>query len=211
MHGQGAVFLDAIILAGGRGQRMGGTEKAFLRLGRGNPGGRDGTTFIEHLVATLAPLVRSVIVSTNDPRQYSHLAGVRVVPDEKPGQGPLMGLYVGLKASSAEWCLVTCVDAPLVRVGLIQLLASETPGFDAVVPVWERGPEPLCALYARRCLPAIEKTIHLRRVVSFYPSVRVNLLPEAAVRGVDPEGLSFFNTNTIEDYDRLLTMQEAMK
>ncbi len=191
--------IDAIILAGGQGRRMGGVDKAFLRLGN--------TTFIEHLLETLSPLVRTVIVATNAPELYRNLRGIRVVTDEQPGAGPLMGLYTGLQASDAEWSFVTTVDAPLLQPALVRRLArlaAEARDCDAVVPSWERGIEPLCALYARRCLPEIKRALPMGRVISFYPSVRVRMIPESIVRGVDPDGLSFFNVNSQEDYERLL-------
>ncbi len=194
--------LGAIVLAGGRGERMGGREKAFLPLA--------SSTFIEQLLATLEPLVREVIISTNASGPYARLKGVRLVSDERPGQGPLMGLYSGLKASSASWCFVTGADAPLVQASLVQLLAAEARDCDAVVPVWEKGPEPLCALYARRCLPAIERSLPKHRVISFYPSVRVRLVPREAVLAADPSGLSFLNVNTEADYERLLAVMRVM-
>lgn len=192
--------MDAIILAGGQGRRMGGVEKAFLRLGN--------QSFIEHLLMTLSPLAETIILTTNAPDLYAHLHGVRVVADEQPGKGPLMGLYSGLRASAAEWSFVTSVDAPLLQPALVRRLADEARGCDAVVPSWEKGPEPLCALYARRCLAAIKSALPMGRVISFYPSVRVRLIPESAVRCVDPAGLSFLNVNAAEDYEKLREMHE---
>jgi molybdopterin-guanine dinucleotide biosynthesis protein A len=192
--------MDAIILAGGQGRRLGGVEKAFLRLG--------DRTFIEYLLETISPLAKTVIVTTNAPDLYAHLHGVRVVADEQPGKGPLMGLYSGLLASDAEWSFVTTVDAPLLQPALVRYLADAALEWDAVVPTWERGPEPLCALYARRCLPAIKRALPMGRIISFYPSVRIRLVPERSVRGVDPAGLSFFNVNAAEDYEKLLRMHE---
>ena len=192
--------MDAIILAGGQGRRMGGVEKAFLRLGN--------QSFIEHLLQTLSPLAETIILTTNAPDHYAHLHGVRVVADEQPGKGPLMGLYSGLLASAAEWSFVTTVDAPLLQPALVRRLAEAARECDAVVPSWEKGPEPLCALYARRCLSAIKSALPMGRVISFYPSVRVCLIPESAVRGVDPAGLSFFNVNAAEDYEKLRGLYE---
>jgi molybdopterin-guanine dinucleotide biosynthesis protein A len=187
--------MDAIILAGGRGTRMGGVDKASLKLG--------DTTFIEHLVNTLSLLAATVFVSVSSLEGFCAPEGVRVVTDDPPGRGPLGGLRAGLEASEAEWCFVACVDAPLLQPSLVRLLAGWTADADAVVPVWDHGPEPLCALYARRCLPAIEKTMHQGRVISFHPLVRTRHVPQAAVRRADPAGWSFVNTNTRADYERL--------
>jgi molybdopterin-guanine dinucleotide biosynthesis protein A len=187
--------MDAIILSGGRALRMGGVTKAFLRLGN--------ETFLERILATITPLVDSVILATNAPELYAHLTDVRVVADEKEGRGPLMGLYAGLSASESEFSFVTTSDTPLLQPALVRYLIDNAIDCDALVPCWEKGVEPLCATYARRCLPAIEQVIDQGRVVSFFPSVRVRLVPEPVVRGIDPAGLSFLNVNTPEEYERL--------
>lgn len=194
--------MDALILAGGLARRMGGQAKALLTLG--------DRTFIERIIETVAPVVSSVIVSTNQPELYRHLA-VRLVADAEPGSGPLAGLHAGLQASGADACFVTAADAPLLQAGLVRALcALVTPAAecDAAVPVWGGSVEPLCAVYARRCLPAIERCLDQGRIVSFYPFVRVRYLPEEEVRAVDPRGLSFTNVNTPEDL-RLLRELEG--
>jgi molybdopterin-guanine dinucleotide biosynthesis protein A len=187
--------MDAIILSGGGALRMGGVTKAFLRLGT--------ETFLERILRTLAPLVDSVILATNAPELYAHLTGVRVVADDRKGRGPLMGLYAGLKASESEFAFVTTADTPLLQAALVRYLVDNAIDCDALVPCWEKGVEPLCATYARRCLPAIERVIDQGRVVSFFPAVRVRFVPEPVVRGIDPTGVSFLNVNTPEDYTRL--------
>jgi molybdopterin-guanine dinucleotide biosynthesis protein A len=186
--------MDAIVLAGGLGMRMGGLAKAFLTLG--------GRTFIQRILDTLAPLVNSVCVSTNSPDAYRHL-GVRIVEDPERGRGPLMGIMAGLRASTEDACFVVAADAPLLQPGLVRLLGARARDWDAVVPVWEDRFEPLCAVYSRGCLPEMERTLDQGRVVSFFPFVRVCSVPEAEVKTEDPEGLSFANVNTQEDLERL--------
>src|SRR5438067_13844276 len=87
----------AIILAGGHSRRM-GQDKALLP----HPTHRH-LTFVEHMVATLAPLSHEVLLVSRDEEQAAHytfLQGIRVLTDEIPNFGPLMGLYIGLKAIS---------------------------------------------------------------------------------------------------------------
>ncbi len=201
--------MNAIILAGGRGRRIGGIAKAFLRLG--------DATFIDRILSVLAPLFDAVVIAASDPGPFARL-GARVVSDEKEGMGPLMGLYTGLKASDSERSFVTTADTPLLQAGLVRRLVEESEeeseeesdGCDALVPSWERGLEPLCAVYARSCIPAIEKVLDQGRIIAFYPLVRVRVVPEHAVRQSDPQGLSFLNVNTREDYERLLRVHEGM-
>jgi len=192
--------MDALILSGGGSRRMGGLVKALLTL-RGRP-------FIELIIEILAPLVESVIVSTNEPDLYRRL-GVRIVTDGEEGRGPLMGIRTGLQASDADACFVVAADAPLLQPALVRAISARARDGDAVVPLWRGEIEPLCALYSRRCLPAIERTLDRGRVVSFFPLVRVCYVSEDMVRAADPEGLSFINVNTPEDLERLRAIDEG--
>ncbi len=184
--------MNALILSGGRSTRMGGGEKALLTLG--------SETFICRLLRTLRPLFDTLLIATNAPERYAGLDAV-LVRDEKEGFGPLMGLYGGLKASGSEHTFVTTADAPLLRTGLACYLQANAGGWDALVPLWQGFPEPLCAVYARSCLGAISESLEERRVISFYPRVRVRFVEEAVVRDLDPRGRSFLNANTPEDLE----------
>ncbi len=186
--------IDAVILAGGNAVRLGGVQKASLVY--------DGERFINRILRTLAPLFQSFTIVTNDPKPFEGL-GVRLVRDEREGLGPLMGLYSGLKSSRAEASFVTAVDTPLLSARLVRRLLEGEEACDAFVPRWNGNLEPLCAVYGRRCLPSIERVIEQRRIVSFFPLVRVCFLDEPVVRQLDPQGRSFFNVNSPADYEAL--------
>ena len=80
---------------------------------------------------------------------------------------------------------------------------------DALVPKWNGNLEPLCALYTRRCLPHVERVLEQRRIVSFFPLVRVCYLEETEVAELDPLGRSFLNVNSPADYDALRSIVEG--
>ncbi len=195
-----AAAMNAIILAGGFSRRMNGTTKAFLRLG--------SETFIERILRVLEPLVDSACIVTNDPELYARFAA-RAVTDETRGAGPLMGMYSGLKASASEASFVTAVDTPLLSAPLVRRLMAAVNGCDACVPRWEGRLEPLCAVYTRRCLPAIESVLYQGRIIAFFPLVHACVMEEPAVREMDPAGLSFVNVNTVEDYEALCALHAA--
>jgi len=184
--------MNAIVLAGGRGLRMAGIEKAFLRLG--------GETFLDRVLRLLAPLFDSLIVSASGAGPYAR-AGARVVRDVREGGGPLVGLFSALEASDSDLNFVTAVDAPLLQETLVLYLRENASGCDALVPRSRKGVEPLCAVYSRRCLPSMRRVLDQGRVVAFYPLVRVRFVEEAVVGRLDPQGLSFLNVNTPEDYE----------
>ncbi len=196
--------MNAIILAGGLSRRMNGTRKAFLRLGE--------QTFLQRVMDVLRPLVDSFLIVANEPERYAGL-GARVFRDEREGVGPLMGIYSGLKASESERNFVTAVDTPLLSADLVRRLGQGADECDVIVPRWEGELEPLCAVYSRRCLPSIQSVLDGEhtgaavgprgRIIAFFPLVRVCVMEQPLVTSLDPEGLSFFNVNTNEDYEKL--------
>ncbi len=186
-----------IILAGGRSQRM-GTNKALLPLP-----GQASQTFLTHLVSTLAPVCAEVLVVARDPAQFPHLVlpGTRVVFDEKPGGGPLMGLYSGLKAMQAATALVVAVDMPFVEPALLTFLLDCYEQDTLVVPVIEDVPQVLLALYPRTVLPLIETLLEQgkRAPRALLEVAPVRYIEEERLRQVDPQVRSFVGINTPED------------
>jgi FdhD protein len=73
------------------------------------------------------------------------------------------------------------------------------------LPVHAGGFEPLHALYRRSCIGAIAEQLEAgqRRIVSFFPQVHVRNLTDESWLDLDPQGLSFRNINTPEEYFRL--------
>jgi molybdopterin-guanine dinucleotide biosynthesis protein A len=69
---------------------------------------------------------------------------------------------------------------------------------DVVVPLMEGYYEPLCAIYAKRCIPAIEAQLDRGdyRIFNFFNRVKIKTLNADQIESADPERLSFFNVNT---------------
>jgi molybdopterin-guanine dinucleotide biosynthesis protein A len=93
---------------------------------------------------------------------------------------------------------------PFLSARLVRLLSGLRRGADLVVPLTEKGHEPLCALYRVSCLPAAERQIAEGdlRVASLFRHVRTREVPESRLRSADPELLSFFNANRPGDLER---------
>ncbi|MCJ7707756.1 MAG: hypothetical protein MUO38_09085, partial [Anaerolineales bacterium] len=87
---------------------------------------------------------------------------------------------------------------------LLAHMLSLAPEADVVAPRPGGEYEPLHAVYARSCLPAVEAALQAgeERVISFYPKVRVKVVEEPELAAYDPAGLSFFNINTPLDLTR---------
>lgn len=190
--------LYGILLAGGQSRRM-GQEKALLDW--------HGEPLLHFMVRRLQAVCSGVLVVTNSPAVRAR-ALVPTIPDERPGDGPLAGIQAGLRASPAEYNLIVACDMPLIQPALVAYLGRLAPGYDAVVPRRRAGWEPLCAVYAQRCLPVIDAQLERdgRKVDHLFPALRVRAVSEEELRAVDPTLQSFRNLNTPEEYAELLAV-----
>ena len=150
---------------------------------------------------------REVIIVSNGRRSFD-FPRIKVVHDEKPGCGPLMGLYSGLKASPYDINFVTACDMPFINPDLFKMMIPYAHIHDVVVPIVNHLPEPLLAFYHRRVLSPVQETLarDRRKMVAFYDMVRVCEIPEEQIRSIDPELKSFVNINTPDDLSRVQQM-----
>lgn len=142
-QGRGRGALSGIVLAGGASRRM-GRDKAGLVLG--------GRTLLQRQADKLRSLgIGDIMLSGAG---CTALPGVRVIPDELPGNGPLGGLHACLRAAQNSACLVVSVDAALIpAAALAHLCQSHTGGVTVLRHgEWE---EPLIGLYDRAVAPQV--------------------------------------------------------
>jgi len=94
---------------------------------------------------------------------------------------------------------------PWLNSALIRRLAGLRNTADVVIPQGEKGLEPLHAIYGKQCLGPMEESLasDRRRIVSFFPQVRVRQLRQEQVAVIDPGFDSFRNVNTPADYFQL--------
>ena len=189
--------INAIILAGGKNIRMQGEDKAFLKI--------DGRPIIEILIETLKPLVNKIIVVTNSPEKYNNYK-VTLVADEVLGKGPLMGLYSGLKASSAQYNFVIACDMPFLNEALVNYMIEKRDNYDALIPKIDDELHPLCGLYSKNRIPVIEEMLRKdsRQVRSVFPKINIRYLLKEELEKVDPKLVSLLNINTKDDFSKVI-------
>jgi molybdenum cofactor guanylyltransferase len=182
----------AIVLAGGQSSRM-GRPKALLPF--------DDVPLIAHIIATLRPLFAEIVV-VGAPGQELPPLDVVLVRDDVAYQGPVAGIFHGLTAATREIAFVTTCDAPLLNTSLITHLVSRASDHDVVVPWWEGRYQPLSAVYRRGVRPLLEAQLARGelRPVFLFDRVRTLRIDEDEIRRFDPDGSTFFNINTPEDY-----------
>jgi molybdopterin-guanine dinucleotide biosynthesis protein A len=175
-----------------------GQDKAFLALG--------GQLLIEVVIERMAQVCREVLLVAGDIQPYVGL-GVPVVEDRFRGVGVLGGLHAGLAAAAHELVLAVGCDMPFLDPNLLRAFARWAEGFDAAVLRYEDGEqvEPLHGAYRRTCLPAMEAAIRAgrRRIVSFFPQVRVRYVTPEDMTPFDPDLRSFRNINTPEEWEAM--------
>ena len=191
----------AVVLAGGRSSRM-GRPKALLPF--------DDRPLISHVVATLGALFGDIVVVAASGQDLPAMP-VTLVRDEVAHQGPVGGICYGLSAARGEICFVTSCDSAFLNVSLIAHLVSRMPEHEVVVPYWQGRLQPLHAVYRRSVLPLLpgQLTRDELRPVYLFDKVRTLRVDEDEIRRFDPEGASFFNMNTPEDYTEALKQWSA--
>ena len=137
-------MIAGVILAGGKGERLGGADKALVPLA--------GAPLIAWAAHRLAGQVDALAVSARgDPARFDIL-GYRVLPDPadagEADWGPVAGVIAGLhwaKATGAAWLVTAPTDAPFLALDLVaQLTGAAGP---AAVIGREGGLEPPFAAY----------------------------------------------------------------
>lgn len=147
--------ITGLILAGGRGTRMGGSDKGLESF--------RGELLVSHAMRRLLPQVGSVMINANRHAvQYAAL-GAPVVPDDFPGfAGPLAGLQAGLGRCATDLLVSVPCDTPLFPTDLVERLAAalDTGKGMAAIAVTD-GPagkqrHPVFCLLRRAALPALD-------------------------------------------------------
>ena len=182
----------AAVLIGGQSARM-GRDKLLLELA--------GQTLIDRVLEALSEIFPEVIL-VGKPRPGLE-ARAEIHPDLAPGLGPISGIYTALRLLRKP-VFVCAGDMPFLNAGLIRYQIRLLKGADAVVPKPGGRYEPLHAVYAPTCLPAVERLIRTgkKRPVQFFDRIQLREIRDRELNRLDPERLSFFNINTGGDFKK---------
>jgi molybdopterin-guanine dinucleotide biosynthesis protein A len=94
---------------------------------------------------------------------------------------------------------------PFINVILVQYLLERWEcRRDALIPIYRKMPEPLFGIYSKSIAGVMEDSIRKgeRSLQAFLGKINVLYVDEEEVRRRDPEGKSFVNINTLEDYQK---------
>ena len=118
---------DAIVLAGGRATRLGGTPKADLVV--------DGRTLLDRTLDAVSGAATVVVVGDVD------VPGAIVVQEEPRFAGPAAAIGAGLAVVTSPWVLIAACDYPFVAEAVVHMLDArpENGKADGVVAVDDGG------------------------------------------------------------------------
>lgn len=192
-----APMIAGLILAGGKGTRMGGVDKALLPL--------NGKPLIAHVQERLTGQTNGLAISANgDPARFKGFA-LPVLPDALADfPGPLAGVLAGLKwaqeRTRAKWLLSVPCDAPFLPLNLVsRLQAALKDGRAEIAVAASQGQRhPVVALWPLSVAAALKHALiheNLRKVGAFAARYEIIDVDFPLENGRDP----FANLNTPED------------
>ncbi len=190
--------ITGLILAGGRGSRMGHVDKG-LQLLHGEP-------MAAHVLRRLAPQVTALAINANQNLDAYAAFGVPVWPDDLAGfEGPLAGLQTGLARCTTELLVSAPCDSPFLPADLVVRLHAALLRENADLALAETlepdrdgqprvQPHPVFALVKRSALAPLSAFLAAggRRMDGWYGAIKV-----ARVRFEDAD--AFRNINTLRE------------
>lgn len=189
MHTQQPMQITGLILAGGRGSRMGSIDKGLAPFG--------SQPMVQHVITRLQPQVQRLLINANQNLDTYAAFGSPVWPDAMPDfAGPLAGLQTGLMHCETPYLVTAPCDSPFLPADLVQRLASALQMDDADLAVAVTGdnetrqPHPVFCLAKTSLLPHLTEFLQRggRKVDHWYATLRVSEVhfeDEAAFRNIN--------------------------
>lgn len=190
-------LITGLILAGGRGTRMGQVDKG-LQSFRGVP-------MVQHVLQRLAPQTGTIVINANqNPATYAGF-GYRVLPDQIEGYaGPLAGLQTGLQHCATPYLVSAPCDSPFLPHDLVARLSAALTEADADLavattmeiedPAPRKQAHPVFCLMKSSLLPHLNTFLKSggRKVEAWYAGLH-------AVEVPFEDNAAFRNINTLQD------------
>jgi len=186
--------VTAVILAGGRGRRMGGLDKGLVNL--------EERPLIAHVLNAIAPQAGSVLINANRNAEKYQEFGYQIVSDTLDDyQGPLAGFASAMAAASTPYIVTLPCDGPLVPTDYVQRMINAMEMSENEIAVAHDGDrmQPVYALLPVGLMSDLEAFLAQgdRKIDLWYSRHHVALADFSDCPN------AFRNINTPEDRDRL--------
>ncbi len=185
--------ISGVILAGGLGRRMGGTDKGLQEL-RGKP-------LVQWVIERLSPQVDELLINANQNGARYAAFGYRVVPDQIPDfAGPLAGLHAALTTASHPLVATAPCDSPFLPADLVSRLYQALTAQQAEIAVARTFSQahPVFCLCRRELLPHLSDYLARgeRKFERWYSTLHAVEVP------FDDVAEAFENINTRQELSR---------
>jgi len=198
-----------LVLAGGLARRMGGGDKALIRIGN--------ETILERALKRLTPQVSGIVLNANgDPARFAPF-GLPVIADSVPDfAGPLAGILAGLDWTAAnrpgiEWMVSVPGDCPFLPHDLVAKLHAARITTGKLLACAHSGDwrHPVVALWHVALREDLRHAITVEdlRKIEVWTARHGVALADWLTEPVDP----FFNVNTPEDVEKATRLADAEK
>ncbi|MBU0654034.1 MAG: bifunctional molybdopterin-guanine dinucleotide biosynthesis adaptor protein MobB/molybdopterin molybdotransferase MoeA [Gammaproteobacteria bacterium] len=186
--------ITGVILAGGRGSRMGGQDKGLLEF--------NGRPLVEHLLDALKPQTSAVLINANRNQERYQTYGQPVVNDELTGfQGPLAGFAAAMQAAETACIMTVPCDGPQLAPDMAERLLQALQTENAELAVAHDGErlQPVHALIPVSLLPSLQTFLKNgdRKIDLWYAQHRMAQANFSDCRDM------FRNINTPEDLKKI--------
>jgi molybdopterin-guanine dinucleotide biosynthesis protein A len=194
--------VTGVILAGGRGSRMGGADKGLQNF-RGMP-------LAVYTLMRLAPQVGEVMINANRNLAAYESFGAPVWPDSLTDYaGPLAGFLTGLERCETDYLVTVPCDTPLFPPDLVLRLGEALEREDAEIAMASAPEEdgqlraqPVFSLMRRELMESLVRFTHEGgRKIDAWTAQHATVLVPFDQPGDDPR--AFFNANTLAELHRL--------
>ncbi len=192
-------LVSTVILAGGRGTRIGGEDKGLLPL--------NGRLLVEHLCDILAPQCTQLMISANRNIERYQSLGYPVIPDDLKGCGPLAGMLTALKVCNTPYLVCSPVDTPLIPHDYVARLMAGLHNASACVVMVKDHMQPLHLVLKSSTRPSLAEYLQQggRRAGDWVRALN----PALADFSDCPE--CFWNVNTPQEQARIQDHLQASR
>ncbi len=188
-------MIAGIILAGGRGRRMGGIDKPLVDIA--------GSSLLSRVIARLSPQVDAVVLNANGAAARFAGFGLPVVADSVADfAGPLAGVLAGLDWAAGqgmEHIVTVAADTPLFPADLVSRLRAAAAPLAIASSAGRTHPAfgwwPVAWAERLRRAVQVDRVRRLNGLTAAWGAVQVDWPDQP----IDP----FFNVNTPDDAARL--------
>lgn len=185
--------ITGLVLAGGRGTRMGGVDKG-LQMHRGQ-------ALAAHALQRLRPQVGRVMINANRHEDAYARFGVPLVPDTLPDHpGPLAGFLAGLARCETPWMVTVPCDTPAFPLDLVERMGAAVKAHDADLAIAVTRDaagdqiQPVFCLLKASLMPAIQAFTSAGQ-----SKIGLWVSQQRGVQVLFEDASAFFNINTSDE------------